>query len=115
MSTWDIDTFEEENHICMFVSFWWYTCSSYNLTLSSQHLLIPWRQRNRFNLYFLVLSTEPAHGRYSEQGKRGRWKGGRDGEEMKEGKDDVKFIQNSISLVHCLESELPSTVATSYM
>ena len=34
---------------------------------------------------------------------------------MKEGKDDVKFIQNSLSLVHCLESELPSTVATSYM
>ena len=92
MSTWDIDTFEEENHTCMFVRFWLYTYSSYNLTLSSQHLLIPWGQWNRLHLYFLVLNTETAHDRYSEQGKEGRWKGGKDGEDMKEGKDDAKFI-----------------------
>lgn len=35
--------------------------------------------------------------------------------DMRKGGDGLKFIQNSISLLHCLEAKLPDTVATGHM
>ena len=35
--------------------------------------------------------------------------------DKREGRDSLKFIQNSVSLAHCLEAELSYMVATRHM